>query len=79
MPLPSRADFDEYCFQIELQPTAVENAAAAPPAKEAAAQHQAAAGPAPFVMRYRGRVIAAVVALLVAAAATLAVRSPCGA
>ena len=39
----------------------------------AAAQHQAALGLVPFVTRYRGRAVAALIALTVAAVATLAV------
>jgi ATP-binding cassette subfamily B protein len=59
----------------ELQPVAVEAAAAAvAPAKEARPRNiKPLLGLIPFVMRYRARVVAALVALLVAAVATLAV------
>jgi ATP-binding cassette, subfamily B, bacterial len=59
----------------ELQPPAVEAAATAvAPAKEARPRNiKPLLGLIPFVMRYRARVVAALIALLVAAVATLAV------
>jgi ATP-binding cassette, subfamily B, bacterial len=58
----------------EVQPVAAQGSATAPPAKAARSRSiKPLVGLIPFVMRYRGRVIAAVVALLVAAVATLAV------
>jgi ATP-binding cassette, subfamily B, bacterial len=58
----------------ELQPVAVEGSAAAPPAKSGRSRSiRPLVGLIPFVMRYRGRVIAALIALVVAAVATLAV------
>src|SRR5271170_4980653 len=58
----------------ELQPLDVEAPAATAPAKEARRRDiKPLLGLVPFVMRYRGRVVAALVALLVAALATLAV------
>jgi ATP-binding cassette, subfamily B, bacterial len=61
--------------KTELQPVAVETApAAAAPAPEARRRNiKPLLGLIPFVMRYRTRVIAAFIALLVAAVATLAV------
>jgi len=61
-------------FKSELQPVAVETPTAAAPAKEARPRSvKPLLGLIPFVMRYRGRVTAALVALVVAAVATLAV------
>ncbi len=59
----------------ELQPVAVETApAAVAPAKEARPRNiKPLLGLIPFVMRYRARAVAALIALLVAAVATLAV------
>jgi ATP-binding cassette subfamily B protein len=59
---------------VQVPPAAVEGSAAAPPAKSARSRSiEPLIGLIPFVMRYRGRVTAALVALLVAALATLAV------
>jgi ATP-binding cassette subfamily B protein len=59
---------------VQVQPAAVEGSAAPPPAKSARSRSiKPLIGLIPFVMRYRGRVTAALVALLVAALATLAV------
>ncbi len=59
---------------VQVQPAAAEGSAAAPPAKSARSRSiKPLIGLIPFVMRYRGRVTAALVALLVAALATLAV------
>jgi ATP-binding cassette, subfamily B, bacterial len=59
---------------VQVQPAAVEDSAAVPPAKSARSRSiKPLIGLIPFVMRYRGRAIAAIVALLVAALATLAV------
>jgi ATP-binding cassette, subfamily B, bacterial len=61
-------------FKSELQPVAVEALTAVAPAKEARPRNvKPLLGLIPFVMRYRGRVTAALVALVVAAVATLAV------
>jgi ATP-binding cassette subfamily B protein len=61
-------------FKSELQPVAVEAPTAVAPAKEARPRNvKPLLGLIPFVMRYRGRVTAALVALVVAAVATLAV------
>ncbi len=58
----------------ELQPVAVANPDAAPPAKEVRRRSiKPLLELVPFVMRYRGRAIAAVFALVIAAVATLAV------
>ena len=58
----------------QVQPAAVEGSAAVPPAKSARSRNiKPLIGLIPFVMRYRGRAIAAILALLVAALATLAV------
>jgi ATP-binding cassette, subfamily B, bacterial len=58
----------------QVQPVAAEGPATAPSAKSARSRSiKPLVGLIPFVMRYRGRVAAAVVALVVAALATLAV------
>ena len=59
--------------KTELQPVAVEAAAAAPAPAARPRNIKPLLGLIPFVMRYRARVIAALIALVVAAMATLAV------